>query len=162
MSADKISRRSRQRETIRRVLMETDSHPGADWVYQQVRREIPNISIGTVYRNLRLLASAGEIQQVDTIGGTSRFDGNTKSHYHFRCERCGGIYDLDEAVDRSVEEKVAKKTGFAVTGHRLEFFGLCSACRENQARGKTDRIRRKEKDNGRKEGRRELPVLHLR
>ncbi len=132
-----MSRRSKQKEAIRRVVMETNCHPNADWVYEQVKSEIPNISMGTVYRDLRLLANAGEIQQLDIVGTASRFDGNTKSHYHFRCERCGRIYDLDEAVDQSIEEKVARKTGFKITGHRLELFGLCSQCQATEKTQKT-------------------------
>ena len=123
-----MSRRSKQRDTILRVVMNTKSHPRADWVYDQVRREIPNISLGTVYRNLRSLAEAGEIQQLDMAGSTCRFDGNTESHYHFRCERCGRIFDLDEPVDWSIAERITKKAGFKITRHRVELLGLCTEC----------------------------------
>jgi Fur family peroxide stress response transcriptional regulator len=128
-----MSRGSKQRETILRVVTNAGFHPRADWVYEQVRKEIPNISLGTVYRNLRSLAKSGEIQQLDIGDGTSRFDGNTKNHYHFRCEGCGLIYDLDEPIDRSIEERVAKKTGFKITRQRMELLGLCQECQ--RARG---------------------------
>jgi Fur family peroxide stress response transcriptional regulator len=123
-----MSRRSRQRDTILRVVMDSKSHPRADWVYDQVRQEIPNISLGTVYRNLRSLAKSGEIRQLDIADGTSRFDGNTDSHYHFRCEKCGLIFDLDEPVDQSIGERVAKKTGFKISRQRMELLGLCTEC----------------------------------
>jgi Fur family peroxide stress response transcriptional regulator len=126
-----MSRRSRQRDTILRVVMDSKSHPRADWVYDQVRQEIPNISLGTVYRNLRSLAKSGEIRQLDIADGTSRFDGNTDSHYHFRCERCGRIFDLDEPVDQSISQRVAKNTGFKVYRQRMELIGLCNACQVN-------------------------------
>ena len=126
-----MSRGSKQRDTILRVVMNSKSHPRADWVYDQVRREIPNISLGTVYRNLRSLAEAGEIRQLDIADGTSRFDGNTDSHYHFRCERCGRIFDLGEPVDRSIGERVAKKTGFKITHQRMELLGLCTECQRD-------------------------------
>ena len=125
-----MSRKSTQRDTILRVVKNTSSHPGADWVYEQVRKEIPNISMGTVYRNLRLLAQSGEIRQLDIAGSLSRFDGNSDNHYHFRCEKCGRLFDLDEPVDRSIEDRVARKTGFKVTTHHLELIGLCPDCQE--------------------------------
>lgn len=123
-----MRRRSKQKEAILRVLKSTTSHPTADWVYERVRREIPNISLGTVYRNLRLLTQEGEVQELDLTGGVSRFDANTSNHYHFRCERCGRVFDLEEAVDETMDARVAEKTGFKVTHHCLEFRGLCNDC----------------------------------
>jgi Fur family transcriptional regulator, peroxide stress response regulator len=127
-----MSRKTKQRNTILQIVMNTESHPRADWVYEQVRREIPNISLGTVYRNLRSLAKSGEIRQLDLADGTSRFDANTDSHYHFRCERCGLILDLDEPVDRSIGERVAKKTGFKIKRQRMELLGLCTECQKKE------------------------------
>jgi Fur family peroxide stress response transcriptional regulator len=123
-----MSRGSKQRDTILRVVMNSKDHPRADWVYDQVRQEIPNISMGTVYRNLNSLAKSGDIRQLDIADGTSRFDGNTSNHYHFRCEECGHIFDLDEPVDQSISERVAKNTGFKVYRQRMELIGLCNAC----------------------------------
>ena len=111
--------------------MNSKDHPRADWVYDQVRQEIPNISMGTVYRNLNSLAKSGDIRQLDIADGTSRFDGNTEDHYHFRCEQCGHIFDLDEPVDQSISERVAKNTGFKVYRQRMELVGLCNACQVN-------------------------------
>ena len=122
-----MRRKSKQREAILRVLKGTDSHPTADWVYAQVRAEIPNISLGTVYRNLKLLKEEGQILELD-LAGTGRFDGNTRNHYHFVCERCGRIFDLDEPVHKEQDERVAKKMGFKVLNHLLEFRGLCKDC----------------------------------
>ena len=113
--------------------MNTTSHPSADWVYEQVRHEIPNISLGTVYRNLRLLAKTGVIQQLDIAGSTSRFDRNTNNHYHFRCEKCGRVFDLDEPVDKTIEARVAKNTGFKVSSHQLELRGLCLECQQSSS-----------------------------
>jgi len=123
-----MSRGSKQREAILRVVSNSTDHPRADWVYDQVRREIPYISMGTVYRNLRHLAKSGDIRQLELADGTSRFDGNTESHYHFRCEKCGQIFDLDVPVDRSIGERVAKNTGFKIFRQRMELIGLCNAC----------------------------------
>jgi len=123
-----VSRKSFQRDTILRVVMNTRCHPGADWVYEQVRKDIPKVSLGTVYRNLKLLAQAGQIRELDIPGSWSRFDGDTSNHCHFRCEKCGCLFDLDAAVDSSTETEVAQKTGFIVKSHYLEFIGLCLDC----------------------------------
>ena len=128
-------RRTRQKDAILSVLRSTTSHPTADWIYEQVRHEIPNISLGTVYRNLRLLKQEGEILELDLAGSLSRFDANTTDHYHFRCELCGRVFDLDEPVDSRMNETVARKTGFTVTQHRLEFRGLCLDCQRLASSG---------------------------
>ena len=130
-----MHRRTKQKEAILRVLRGTESHPTADWIYQQVRKEIPNISLGTVYRNLRLLTKEGEILELDLAGSLSRFDANTTDHYHFRCDLCGRVFDLDEPVDRRMDRKVARQTGFKVRQHRLEFRGLCLECQRLQSSG---------------------------
>ncbi|MBE0481304.1 MAG: transcriptional repressor, partial [Dehalococcoidia bacterium] len=124
-----MQRRTRQKDSIIRVLKSTTSHPGADWIYEQVRKEIPNVSLGTVYRNLKRMAEAGEIMELSCFEDISRFDGNMDNHYHFRCDGCGRVLDVDEPVDREIETRVARRTGLMVTGHRLELRGLCTACR---------------------------------
>jgi Fe2+ or Zn2+ uptake regulation protein len=121
---------TKQREAILSVLKGTTTHPTADWVYEEVRKEIPNISLGTVYRNLKLLRESGEILEIDLSSTFSRFDGNPDNHYHFRCEKCGRVFDVDEAVDEKIDERVARKTGFKVSHHRLEFRGLCLECQK--------------------------------
>lgn len=124
-----MARNSKQKDAILKVLKRTTSHPTADWIYEQVRKEIPNISLGTVYRNLRLMKDEGEVLELGLAGTLSRFDGNGENHYHFRCEGCGRVFDIDEPVDRAMDERVARKTSFEVSYHRLEFRGLCNECR---------------------------------
>ena len=124
-----MARNSKQKDAILKVLKRTTSHPTADWIYEQVRKEIPNISLGTVYRNLKLMKDEGEVLELGLAGTLSRFDGNGENHYHFRCEGCGGVFDIDEPVDRAIDERVARKMGFEVSYHRLEFRGLCNECR---------------------------------
>jgi len=121
-------RKSKQREAIIKVVKGTTSHPTADWVYEQVRKELPNISLGTVYRNLNLLQREGEILELNFGNTLSRFDGNTRNHYHFRCKGCGRIFDVDEPVRKEMDERLAQKTGFKVFNHLLEFNGLCKDC----------------------------------
>ena len=123
-------RTSKQKEAILRVLRGTESHPTADWIYQEVRKEIPNVSLGTVYRNLRLLSEDGEVLQLGLCGSLSRFDARRDNHYHFRCENCGRVFDVDEPVDENINERIAERTGFRVLSHRLEFRGLCQECQE--------------------------------
>lgn len=86
---------SRQRESIKEFLMTRTDHPTADTVYHQLRKIYPNISLGTVYRNLALLADIGEIQKICTGDGADRFDGQVTPHYHVICTRCHQVMDLD-------------------------------------------------------------------
>jgi len=123
-----MNRKSKQKEVILAVVKSTHSHPTANWVYERVKQEIPNISLGTVYRNLKSLKQEGEIQELNFNGTMSRFDGITQNHYHFSCERCGRIFDLDEPVDETLNKRIARKTDFTVVNHYLEFYGLCRDC----------------------------------
>lgn len=121
-------RRTRQREVISRVVCRSECHPSADYVYEQVRRQLPGVSLGTVYRNLKLMAEQGELQVLDGPGGTKRYDACTESHYHFVCEGCGRIVDLELELEADLDSLVAERTGFEVRRHTLVFRGLCSAC----------------------------------
>ena len=125
-----IRRDTKQREAILNVLRCADSHPTADWIYAEVRKAIPNISKGTVYRNLKILREMGEISELNLSGTVSRFEGRKENHYHFRCEKCGQVFDLDEPVNVELDERVVKRTGFKVSCHQLEFRGLCRACQQ--------------------------------
>ena len=127
-----MRRETKQRETILRVLRKTKSHPAADWIYEEVKKEIPNISKGTVYRNLRVLQEDGAVLELNLNGTVSRFEAKRESHYHFRCEQCGRVIDVDQPVDRELDEKVARKTGLKILCHQLEFRGLCHECQNNQ------------------------------
>ncbi len=126
-------KRTRQKEAILRVLRGTTAHPTAEWVYGEVRKEILNVSLGTVYRNLRQLAERGEILELAFNGGPSRFDSRTDAHCHFVCEKCGGVFDIDEPVHKELNESVAQKTGFQVSHYRLEFSGLCKKCQKRRS-----------------------------
>ena len=123
-----MHRKSKQKEAAFRVLKGATSHPTAEWVYERVRREIPNISLGTVYRNLKLLKQGRMISELDLTGALSRFDGEVLNHYHFRCEQCGYIFDVDEPVNKEIDMNLAQQTGFRISHHRLEFRGLCKNC----------------------------------
>jgi len=125
-----MKKRSRQREAILRVLKSTTAHPPAEWIYAQVKQELPTIGLATVYRNLKILKETGQLLELHGNNSTSRFDGNTNSHYHFHCDGCGKILDLSEPVDISLETRIAKKNGLKVTRHHLELGGLCPDCQK--------------------------------
>ena len=94
---------SRQRESIKEFLTGRTDHPTADFVYENMKQIYPNISLGTVYRNLSLLADLGEIQKLSSFGGADRFDARTVPHCHFMCTRCGRVMDVfSEHIDKSL------------------------------------------------------------
>ena len=121
---------SRQRECIKEYLMHTTEHPTADTVYEHVKEEFPRISLGTVYRNLNLLADMGEALKITTLDGGDRFDGCTKPHYHFTCTSCGAVIDLDMAVKyfHEMNEAAGKNFDGLIESHTTLFSGICPAC----------------------------------
>jgi Fur family ferric uptake transcriptional regulator len=123
---------TRQRQVILQELRKVMTHPSADEVYEMVRRLLPRISLGTVYRNLEILSELGEIQKIEICGKLKRFDGNTKDHYHLRCLNCHRIDDVPENIHFDFNSSLNSETGYAITGHRLEFVGLCPECTELQ------------------------------
>src|SRR5512136_1321888 len=105
-------RMTKQKRVILEVLKNTKSHPTADWVYDKVKKKIPNISLGTVYRNLNILKSQGEILELCYGKGFSRFDGNSSQHYHFTCEHCGRILDVENPTTfAEIEKDVTRQLG---------------------------------------------------
>lgn len=121
---------SRQRESIRQYLTGRTDHPTADMIYQAVREEYPSISLGTVYRNLTLLADDGEIQRLDLGEGQERFDPNTMPHYHFVCKECGNVVDLDMPWMSHMDTLASNFIDGDVEGHTAFFYGTCSACKK--------------------------------
>ena len=91
---DTIRKHSKKRDAILNCLRETDAHPSAEWVYSRLKPQIPDLSLGTVYRNLALFKETGEAISLGTVMGLERFDGRTDPHIHFVCTRCGRILDL--------------------------------------------------------------------
>ncbi len=121
-------KRSKQREMIKAFLMERHDHPSAEIIYQNIRQTYPNISLGTVYRNLALLSQMGEIKRLQVGDGTDHFDGNTSLHYHFVCSKCGQIEDLEmESIEQITEIASAGFNG-KIAGHTTYFYGVCKQC----------------------------------
>jgi len=131
------------RRVVLDVVRATESHPTAEWVHRMVRRRLPRVSLGTVYRNLRLLVAQGLVNE--RPGPHARFDGNLSEHHHFTCLGCGRISDVQgpttEPHSRALCGRVAAQSGFSVTHHRIEFYGRCSECQRRAGR-KSARARR--------------------
>ena len=125
---DRGLRMTKQREAILEELRKVASHPRADEIHQRVRLRMPNVSFGTVYRNLRILKELGEVLELDYGRSSSRYDGNPANHYHFACDVCGRVFDIDAPVNTRVNKEVSDRTGFLVTRHRTEFYGTCREC----------------------------------
>lgn len=119
---------SRQRETIKDFLSNRNDHPTADMVYINVRKSYPNISLGTVYRNLTLLADIGEIARLRVGDGADHFDADTSPHYHFICQRCGGIEDLEMVQASNMASKAMECFDGQIDGFVAYFYGKCSSC----------------------------------
>ncbi len=119
---------SRQREAIMRVLCSTDTHPTAQQVYEAVRKEIPNISLGTVYRNLAALSENGDILCITVGDGFDHFDGDTKPHVHLHCRKCGHIADAH--LESNTPRKAALDNGFTPDSEVYVVFGVCAECKK--------------------------------
>lgn len=119
---------SRQRAMIKEFLMTRKDHPTADVVYMNVRQQNPNISLGTVYRNLTLLSDIGEIQKLRVGDGVDHFDADISPHNHFVCSECGSVIDLDMDSIEDINKIAAKRFDGQITGHVTYFYGTCGNC----------------------------------
>ena len=121
-------KRSRQRERILGILQDTKNHPTASWVYDELKKDFMNLSMGTVYRNIKILLDQRLIQKIESGSSFDRYDGNTATHYHFICRECNTIEDLDLEVMNDLNKVVENKTEYKVQKHRLDFYGICTNC----------------------------------
>ena len=121
-------KKSKQRDMIKAFLMGRKDHPTADIVYMNVRQQNPNISLGTVYRNLTLLADIGEIQRLRVGTGVDHFDADTSPHYHFVCNDCGSVIDLEMKSIESIIDTASAAFDGIIAGHVTYFYGTCSSC----------------------------------
>lgn len=123
-----IARRSVKREAMLSLLRSVDCHPSAEWVYERMRRDYPDISLGTVYRNLRQLEGEGLIISVGVVNGQERFDGNTAPHGHFVCSGCGAVMDVEVPEDDGVTAYAERALGVRVRGRDVRLWGTCREC----------------------------------
>ena len=119
---------SRQRECIREYLLSTREHPTADTVYINVKKQFPNISLGTVYRNLNLLAANREILKISTPDGADRFDGKTEPHSHFFCTNCGRVLDMEMKDFPDLTTSASKTSVGVIKRFDVTFYGECNDC----------------------------------
>jgi len=131
VSSDKL-RMTRQRLVILEELRKENIHPTADALYEMVRKRLPRISLGTVYRNLEILTALGEIQTLEMSGSQKRYDGVPNKHYHIRCVHCGRVDDAPIAPLNQLENELYGATVYTIMGHRLEFMGLCPICSQDE------------------------------
>lgn len=119
----------RKRTAILSFLRQTKDHPSAEMVFNHLKQEIPDLSLGTVYRNLSMFKAKGEIVSLGTVNGVERFDGNIEPHVHFICNSCDGVTDLPQIqVPEELNRQVNKTTGGAVEMCHLTFTGQCKDC----------------------------------
>lgn len=118
-----------QRQAILEFLLDTKSHPTAEEIFQHVKAKFPGVSLGTIYNTLNMLKEHGHILELSYGDMSSRFDGNPENHYHLVCSRCGRVADYHRPL-LHLDGEVAEASGFQITGHRLEFYGLCPDCQE--------------------------------
>jgi Fur family ferric uptake transcriptional regulator len=128
-TTEKKTRTTKQRQVILEEIKKVSSHPTADEVHALVRKKLPKISLGTIYRNLEFLAGQNQILRLDGTGNQRRYDGNTADHFHLRCVQCGQVKDLLMDYPLDMENKVALETDYELLSCRLEFVGLCPRCK---------------------------------
>ncbi len=125
----KSQRLTQQRSAVLHAVEMVRTHPSAEEVFHLVRKELPNISLATVYRNLHLLAEEGKIREVQFEGDVLRYDGITGPHEHFYCRSCRTVWDIDRSLSPQAIHDVERSMKASVESYNLDFYGLCSVCR---------------------------------
>jgi Fur family peroxide stress response transcriptional regulator len=124
-----VRKHSVKRDAILRVIQSTETHPGARWVYEQLKPAIPGLSLGTVYRNIGVFQEEGAVASVGVVNGEERFDGRVEPHPHFICEGCGAVLDLSGEVQSEINAKFSIEIpGCAIDKRKTVFYGLCKVC----------------------------------
>lgn len=121
-----------QRHAILQYLLSSMEHPTADEIYKALEGNFPNMSVATVYNNLRVFKDAGLVRELTYGDASSRFDANVTDHYHVICRSCGKITDFDHTAPLDLESRAAEETGYVVESHRLEFYGTCPTCQHHK------------------------------
>lgn len=127
------SRETRQRRLVLKTLRDTRSHPTAEWIFARVREQLPNVSLGTIYRNLNVLKQEGVVREIRSAGRSTRWDADLSPHGHFVCTACGEIRDVTGLPLhdwRSLKDMV----GCEVAAQQTEFYGLCPPCVRRESR----------------------------
>ena len=130
MEVPGMPRMTEQRRVILEELRQLKSHPTADDVHALVRQRLPRVSLGTIYRNLEMLSQVGTIQKLDATGGQRRYDAKVEQHYHIRCTHCGRMDDVPLEPVIELEHALHDQCHYEVTGHWVEFSGVCPDCQK--------------------------------
>ena len=121
-----------QRLAVLKILAESEGHPSVEEIFEQVKPNFPTTSLATIYKTVNLLKEIGEVVQLDFSEVGNRYDGNRPyPHPHLICTKCKTIMDPDMATVEDLSKKLARKTGYEILNHRLDFFGICPRCQEN-------------------------------
>jgi Fe2+ or Zn2+ uptake regulation protein len=136
MSENIRNRHSKQRETILKIIQNTYTHPTAEWIYEKVRNDIPRISLGTVYRNLRFMSTQGIIRELQIGDSQTRYDSHHQDHGHFICIRCQMIFDLENIDTSHRRRSIERKIQCHIISYRLDYFGICHQCRKDERKSK--------------------------
>ena len=128
-NSETLFRETAQRQKILEILCSTKSHPTADWIYERAKKEFPKLSLGTVYRNLKILKKQGRLRELPFGDTFDRFDADTSPHAHFVCRRCNAVYDLEIKQPRNLARKAAIGSGFNIDGCTITFYGACKKCK---------------------------------
>jgi Fur family peroxide stress response transcriptional regulator len=117
-----------QRHAVLEYLLTSRTHPTADEIYKSLENKFPNMSVATVYNNLRILRELGLVKELTYGDNSSRFDSNMMEHYHIICDECGKIVDFHYPSLDEIESLAEKVSGFEISYHRMELYGKCDAC----------------------------------
>jgi Fur family peroxide stress response transcriptional regulator len=124
----RVTRTTEQRKAIFAILQGDSSHPTAEAIYLKVKQQMPHISLGTVYRNLKMLADQGLISEIPVAEGPARYDFRTDHHYHFICDQCGYAHDVEMSLPTTLSQNL-QRNGYTVRAQQILFYGLCPACK---------------------------------
>ncbi len=125
-----MTRTSLKRNRILELLKSVTCHPTAEWIYMELKEEIPELSLATVYRNLEQLEKKGIIQKIEGQEKTTHYDGNAEPHYHLSCVRCMKIFDIPAELIHLPVEGITKNAPFEVTDYTISFRGICPDCKK--------------------------------
>ena len=126
---DKGRRITPQRLAVLKILAASSDHPSAERIYQQVKRDFPTTSLATIYKTIRLMKELNEVLELGFVDWGARYDGNRPiPHPHVICTKCGAIVDPHFSSMEEMAAEMAEKSGFTITHHRLDFFGVCPKC----------------------------------
>ncbi len=121
-------RKSKQRQKIYEFLSAKKHHPTANDIYDHIKKDFPSLSLGNVYRNLNILVETGMVKKIEAGSTFDRFEAVKTPHYHFVCKSCGEVIDIDMQIQSQLDDYVRNETGFNITGHRIDFYGICGKC----------------------------------